>query len=93
VIGEPATFAVGDRVKVRRDPDHGPGPWPDEPTGTVADHPLAPEGQSWVATAMRYRARRTYWIRFDEPQLDADGDGPYSDSEVLERYLEPWSEV
>jgi len=42
---------------------------------------------------MRYRARRTYWIRFDEPQLDADGDGPYSDSEVLERYLEPWSEV
>jgi hypothetical protein len=30
----------------------------------------------------------TYWVVFDEPQLDTDGDGPYESSQVLERYLE-----
>jgi hypothetical protein len=29
-----------------------------------------------------------FWVRFDEPQFDADGDGPYDSSQVLERYLE-----
>jgi hypothetical protein len=32
--------------------------------------------------------RRSYWIVFDEPQFDADGDGPYRSSEVLDKYLE-----
>jgi hypothetical protein len=32
---------------------------------------------------------RTYWVEFDEPQRDPDGDGPYASSQVLERYLEP----
>jgi hypothetical protein len=32
---------------------------------------------------------RFYWIVFDEPQLDADGDGPYVSSEVLAKYVEP----
>jgi hypothetical protein len=31
---------------------------------------------------------RTYWVEFDEPQLDTDGDGPYYKSQVLEKYLE-----
>jgi len=30
----------------------------------------------------------TYWVIFDEPQLDVDGDGPYESSQVLEKYLE-----
>jgi hypothetical protein len=30
----------------------------------------------------------TYWIEFDTPQLDADGDGPYAGSQVLDRYIE-----
>jgi len=29
-----------------------------------------------------------YWVRFDDPQMDADGDGPYLRSQVLEQYLE-----
>jgi hypothetical protein len=90
VTDETATFTVGDRVKVRRDPEYGPGPWPDEPTGMVAAHPGAPEGEAWVATTTRLGVRRSYWIRFDSPQRDADGDGPYSESEVLDRYLLPW---
>jgi hypothetical protein len=87
VTDETPTFTVGDRVKVRRDPEYGPGPWPDEPTGTVTQHPGALDGEGWVATTTLRGVRRTYWIRFDSPQRDADGDGPYSESEVLDRYL------
>ena len=70
----------GARVRVRRDPDFGPGPWPTEPLGTVDLHELVSTMQG---------PERTYWIMFDEPQRDADGDGPYASSQVLERYLEP----
>jgi hypothetical protein len=30
----------------------------------------------------------TYWVQFDEPQRDTDGDGPYESSQVLSKYLE-----
>jgi hypothetical protein len=30
-----------------------------------------------------------YYVVFDEPQVDADGDGPYAASEILSIYLEP----
>ena len=29
-----------------------------------------------------------YWIRFDSPQLDADGDGLYREAEIEKRFLE-----
>lgn len=70
----------GRRVRVRRDPEFGVGPWPDEPAGTIASW-------EWVST-VRGR-QKTYWVEFDEPQEDADGDGPYAASQVLEQYLEP----
>jgi hypothetical protein len=70
----------GSRVRVHRDPDYGPGPWPSEPLGTVGSYEL-------VST--RQGPERTYWITFDEPQFDADGDGPYVSSQVEESYLEP----
>jgi hypothetical protein len=28
-----------------------------------------------------------YWVRFDEPQLDSLGDGPYRKAQVWGRYL------
>jgi len=28
-----------------------------------------------------------YWVRFDEPQIDADGDGPYAEGEIDSAYL------
>lgn len=31
---------------------------------------------------------RVYLVRFDVPQYDTDGDGPYSSSEVAHIYLE-----
>jgi hypothetical protein len=29
-----------------------------------------------------------YWVEFDEPQFDGDGDGPYVTSQVLDKYIE-----
>ena len=87
VTGDPA-FQVGDRVQVRRDPKHGPGPWPAEPMGVVMKHPLSGDGAIWRPVETTTGPRRFYWIAFDEPQLDADGDGPYMTAEVLDRYVE-----
>jgi hypothetical protein len=78
-------IAVGARVRVRQDPGFGPGPWPAEPLGTVTD---GIEGH-YTVVETRQGPERTYFIRFDEPQRDPDGDGPYETSQVLERYLEP----
>jgi len=79
---------VGQMVKIRLDPDYGPGPWPAEPTGVVRRHPLAAIGEVSVPTETLLGLRRRYWIAFDVPQFDADGDGPYVVSEVLDRYIE-----
>ena len=29
-----------------------------------------------------------YWVKFDEPQLDAAGDGPYRKAQIWGRYLQ-----
>ena len=74
------TWEVGTRVRVRQDPRFGPGPWPSEPTGCIVGPPQLVQGRKGPLI--------TYWVEFDTPQLDADGDGPYSKSQVLEEYLE-----
>jgi hypothetical protein len=69
-------------VRILSDLDHGPGPWPAQPTGRVASGPeMVPGVRGPMAT---------YWIVFDEPQLDTDGDGPYESSKVLAKYLVPF---
>lgn len=81
----PDDWAVGSRVRVRQDPDFPPGPWPSEPTGRIA---AAPDGRSSIEVDTRQGIERTWWVVFDEPQLDTDGDRPYCVSQVLERYLQ-----
>jgi hypothetical protein len=81
-------FRIGQRVKVRRDPDDGPGPWPAEPTGVVERHPNAVTGEVSVRTETLLGPTRMYWIAFDVPQHDTDGDGPYAVSEVQAKYIE-----
>jgi hypothetical protein len=77
-------FPQGTRVRVRQDPDHAPGPWPAEPTGTIIQDCQDVEGAR--------QTLRMYWVRFDEPQLDPDGDGPYEISQVAHIYLERFPE-
>jgi hypothetical protein len=81
-------YELGERVVVRQDPDEGPGPWPAQPTGTIAEHPLADDGGFWRPTDTTTGPARFYWVVFDEPQMDAEGDGPYFESEVLDIYLD-----
>ena len=83
-----SNFEIGQRVKIRRDEDYGPGPWPAEPSGEVRRHPLAAADEVSVPTQTVLGPRRSYWIAFDEPQFDVDGDGPYVSSEVLDKYIE-----
>jgi hypothetical protein len=91
-IMTPIPLPLGTRVRVRRDPIFGPGPWPAEPTGTIIeapdDSPLYSHGTpfTWAETVRGPELQ--YWIAFDEPQVDADGDGPYARSQVSAKYLE-----
>ena len=80
-------FKAGDRVRVRRDPHFPPGPsFPAEPFGTVQNYPGT--AQPYREIASPTGAHRFYWIEFESPQVDADGDGPYVSAEVNVKYLE-----
>lgn len=81
----PTPHAVGTRVRVRRDPVHGPGPWPGEPTGTVVE---SPDHLPFTVVPTLQGPTLYYWVDFDEPQFDADGDGPYASSQVTTSYIE-----
>jgi hypothetical protein len=85
--------AAGTRVKVLRDPDWD-GPWPSEPSGTIADNfdipfaviDLADRTDISVPDEDR-RTMRTFMVRFDEPAQDSEEGGPYYMAEVWEKYL------
>ena len=72
----------GARVRVIKDPEWN-GPWPSEPLGVIekvgndnvvmADSPWGPV--------------RQYFVRFQSPQRDADGDGPFTSALIWQQYL------
>jgi hypothetical protein len=41
-----------------------------------SDHGIAALGRPFVVVETRQGAERMWWITFDEPQRDADGEGP-----------------
>ena len=70
--------------------------WPQPCTGRIAPPPAAVaaglEGdEAWLGCRRLVRGRKGpiefYWVWFDEPQMDSDGDGPYSGGEVETEYL------
>lgn len=83
----------GARVKVVKD-SQWEGPWPDEPIGIIdpdADFPvrvldLATMPEITVPDADR-GPMREFLVRFDEPQRDGDGAGPYTSAVIWEKYL------
>ena len=48
--------------------------------------------EAFQETDTRLGRDRMYFVRFDEPQYDPDGDGPYESSQVSGEYLEGMSE-
>ena len=73
------TFSAGDRVRVSDDFF-----WAKGAVGTIAAPPDAVTsiGGEWDGGLIRQEVsalgtNTVYWVWFDEPQHDADGDGPY----------------
>ena len=80
-------FAPNDRVRVSRS-----FTWAREASATVsvgsgATH--SPFGNYFRDVPGAHGQIRCYWLVFDVPQIDADGDGPYAAAEISEKYLEP----
>ena len=85
-------FEIGTRVEVDEIPL-----WPKKCKGTVSVIPafirdLTEDssfvmGDCWRLIKTDYGYKRQYYVEFDEPQYDYDGDGPYSGSEILEGFL------
>ena len=89
LAGMKNVFSVGDRVQVSSDFF-----WASAATGTISTPPdevVAISGP-WDGGLSREEksalgANTVYWVWFDEPQLDADGDGPYRGGSIWESAL------
>jgi len=82
----------GTRVKVVRDPDWA-GPWRQEFVGTI-EGPAVPVRVINLAEMPEVNVpdadrgpMREFFVRFDEPQQDCDGTGPYYAAVIWEKYL------
>ncbi|GHA77734.1 hypothetical protein GCM10010305_21000 [Streptomyces termitum] len=89
VLGRPLSrawpagaWAPGTRVTVVRDPDWD-GPWQAEFSGTIDAVGAAVPNEH----AQAFSGELLYWVTFDAPQYDSDGDGPYRKAQVWGRYL------
>lgn len=84
-----ARFFAGNRVRVSDDYF-----WANGALGTVSAPPDAvvaisgpwDDNISWQEKSA-LGSHTVYWVWFDEPQLDADGDGPYSGGQIWESAL------
>ncbi|MGA7424420.1 MAG: hypothetical protein WBW77_17180 [Candidatus Sulfotelmatobacter sp.] len=82
-------FSSGDRVRVSDDFF-----WAKGATGTISAPPDAVVSLSgpWDGSLTRQEKsalgmHTVYWVWFDEPQVDADGDGPYRGGQIWESAL------
>ena len=74
---------AGTRVRITED-ELWIGPWAQAVEGRVSAM-AAPEP---VVSRNSKPGELNYWIDFDPPQLDSDGDGPYRKAQIRGRYLE-----
>ena len=85
-------FAAGDRVTVSLDFF-----WAKGATGTVNVAPpeIVALSGPWGDNGLTRQERSAlgentvYWVLFDTPQLDADGDGPYRGGQIWASVLAP----
>lgn len=74
---------AGSRVRIIQDPGWA-GPWAEVFTGTISPMAAPETPQSKAARP----GELAYWVDFDSPQRDADGDGPYRKAQIWERFIE-----
>ncbi|HUB19201.1 MAG TPA: hypothetical protein VL990_11250 [Acidobacteriaceae bacterium] len=82
-------FFAGNRVQVSEDFF-----WAQGAVGTIAEPPGAVVAISgpWDGNLTRQETsalgvNTVYWVWFDQAQLDADGEGPYSGGQIWEKAL------
>ncbi len=85
-------FDIGDKIRVSKKYHWAQGAY-----GTIAKPPdfvwQLTEGEaSWKGWHRFVQGRKGkiefYWVNFDEPQFDADGDGPYKGGEIKAEMIE-----
>lgn len=85
---------AGDRVRVLAHWN-----WPFDCTGRVEEPPksaplVGEGGGTWQGCRRVVQGRKgpieSFWVTFDEPQRDGDGDGPYRAGEVESEFLRRW---
>ena len=77
-------FGIGAQVVVRAANAGEPSPWPREPSGVI----VRSGGSALAGVWGRGGGGRMWWVEFDEPQSNSDGDGPFPSAQVHERFLE-----
>ena len=86
-------FSAGDRVRVS-DEYH----WAQGVLGSVVQPPdvIVRMSDGWRGLYREVDSLKGvlifYWVRFDRPHRDSDGDGPYSEAEIESSYLLPADE-
>jgi len=82
-------FIAGDRVRVSKD-FH----WAQGAVGTISAPPTAVTAISgpWDGNLTRQEdsalgVHTVFWVWFDEPQFDADGEGPYRGGQIWDAAL------
>jgi hypothetical protein len=84
------TLSIGQVVQVS-DSYH----WAKGALGTVSvpPEPVKRLAGDWSGCVRHVKNRQGilpyYWVEFNEPQLDSDGDGPYAGGEIEASYLLP----
>jgi hypothetical protein len=77
-------FGIGAQVHLRDASPSDPSPWPYEPSGII----VRSGGSALAGVWGRAAGGRMWWVQFDEPQSNAQGDGPFATAQVHEKYLE-----
>ncbi len=70
-------------MRVIKDPESG-GPWPDEPFGVIES---ALVGQLFLTSQTQWGPVREYKVRFESPQRDSAGQGPYVSAMIWQQYI------
>jgi len=84
-------FNLGDRISVK-------GHWnfPNDCKGFIFEPPedvveLALDQEPWEGIHRIVKGENGsiefFWVRFDDPQIDGDGDGPYPEGEVDAKFI------
>ena len=81
-------FSVGDRIKISENYH-----WAKKATGEVVAPPkyIVEISKGWKGNVRELNSLKGillfYWVKFDEPQIDADSDGPYQEAEIDSNFI------